>query len=110
MAAASQPELGGYLPLVRELMASLPAEKRAKLNQLWSGLRNTLIGQERTIEDLEHALANSGLASQLPARPPSSASVVSIRDAIDRALVENSNDLEPATTHSLDALLSLPPR
>jgi hypothetical protein len=86
-------------------MASLPAEKRADMARLWSSLRNTLVEQERTIEDLQQR-ARSGTPFEPPPRPPSSASVIGIRAAIDQAMIEAA-EVEN-TTEVFQAINSLP--
>jgi hypothetical protein len=73
--------------------------------RLWSNLRNTLVEQEQTIQRLEQQ-ARAGTPFEPPPRPPSSASVVGLRAAIDQAMAEAA-DLEN-TSKVFQVITSLP--
>ena len=106
--------LGEQLSAMQSVLAALPSNKRRELVTLWTVLRKHLEGKDSHIpllcdENRRLQALSSGGAIIPPERPPSSASVLSIRAALERTLANQAiEEGELAQTSRL--LAQLPPQ
>lgn len=110
-----------HVSAFRELLIGASAAGRRGLNNFWGAVRLSLNQQEAQITTLAlqvqqlkeqiqtnvvgggHSRGSShSTAVQTPARPPTSNSVVAVRDAVQQSLVDDANAFDSASNTILD--------
>lgn len=94
-------DVSALLPQVRAVMQAMPADQRVVFNRFWATVRETLRGSQNEIDELRETVTalRGGVSIS---RPPTSNSVLALRDAMDQAMAEEarlgitSNDIQVA--------------
>lgn len=99
-------DVSALLPQVRDVMQAMPANQRVVFNRFWTTVRETLRGSQNEIDELrETVTALRGGASI--SRPPTSNSVVALRNAMDRAMADEASF--ELTSADIEEARGLPP-
>lgn len=105
------PSVSHHLPLLRDLLLSLPIQYRAKVHQFWKEIRYTLKAKQDEIYSLRAALQlREGPSYSLsPTRPQTSLSILEFRQATYYTLsTSNATSIE-LSDPGLVTLITLPP-
>ena len=98
--------VGELLPALRDFMFQLPPDQRATANNFWRRVRGALSEQASELSRLQ-AVVDSLSAGPSASRPPTSQSVIRLRDAVDQVIGLEARQAEDASA-TIEEICDLP--